>query len=227
MIRLMSEAQHIWWIRHGESDSNAGARTANAAAPVLTELGWQQARATAQIFKQAPDRVITTSFVRTGQTAQPLLERFPGLPQAQWPVQEFVELSYRNRNNSNAEEREPKVRAYWEAADPDYHDGEGAESFRQLMARADWAIGAMHKAEPGLTVVYSHGLFMKAMIWQLLRGSSEISQATMRQMFAFHGAVLLPNCALIRFELRDHTLWMQPPDVSHLSLVSTQTALDP
>lgn len=223
----MSDPKHIWWIRHGESDSNAGARTANAAAPVLTELGWQQARATAQIFKQAPDRVVTTSFVRTGQTAQPLFERFPNLPHTQWPVQEFVELSFLNRNNTDAEEREPKVRAYWETADPDYHDGEGAESFRQLMARVDWAIEAMHRAEPGLTAIYSHGLFMKAMLWQLLRGSTEISQATMRQMFAFHGAVLLPNCAVIRFELRDHRLIMQPPDASHLSLVSTQTALDP
>jgi 2,3-bisphosphoglycerate-dependent phosphoglycerate mutase len=223
----MSDPKHIWWIRHGESDSNAGARTANAAAPVLTELGWQQARATAHIFKQAPDRAATTSFVRTGQTAQPLLERFPDLPHTQWPVQEFVELSYLNRNNSNAEEREPKVRAYWEAADPDYHDGEGAESFRQLIARVDWAIEAMYKAESGLTVVYSHGLFMKALLWQLLRGSKDISHATMRQLYSFLSAIPLPNCAVIRFEINAHKLSMQPPDVSHLSLVSTQTALDP
>lgn len=217
----------IWWIRHGESDSNAGARTASAAAPVLTEKGWIEARSTAVLFSEPPARVITSSFIRTKQTALPLLERFPNIPQEEWPVQELVELSALNRNNTTPEEREPKVNAYWEAADPEYCDGEGAESFRALLERVDGVLERMRRLEDGLTVIFSHGLFMRALLWQMWRGSDEVSNKSMRAFIYFFLSIQLPNCAIVRMRLEDGRWYISPADISHLSVVTAQERFDP
>ncbi len=219
----------VWWIRHGESDSNAGASTVSGAAPVLTELGWAQARSMLSLFDQAPDLLVTSPYIRTKQTAQPLLEHFPSLLQEEWPVQEFDELSYANRNHSNRAERLPKVEAFWERSDPDYCDGEGAESFRSLLARVDATIERMQHLARGRTVIFSHGLFIRAIIWQLWRNSTEISHQTMRAFIYFYMALPLPNCAILRFQLGLDGRWlMAQPDISHLSLVTAQPGvLDP
>lgn len=219
--------KEIWWIRHGESDSNAGARTASAAAPVLTPRGWAEARSTAEVFLEPPARVITSPFIRTKQTAAPLLERFPMVPQEEWTVQEFVELSALNRNNTTPEEREPRANAYWEAADPEYCDGEGAESFRDLLGRVDGALERMRQVGDGLTVIYSHGLFMRALLWQMWRNSDEISHKSMRAFIYFFLSLQLPNCAIVRMRPQNGQWYMSPPDISHLHIITAQERFDP
>lgn len=194
---------------------------------MLTPRGWIEARSTAAVFTRPPARVITSAFIRTKQTAAPLLERFPDIPQEEWPVQEFVELSALNRNNTTPEEREPKANAYWEAADPDYCDGEGAESFRGLLERIDGVLERMPQLGDGLTVIYSHGLFMRALLWQLWRNSDEVSTKSMRAFIYFFLSIQLPNCAIVRMRLEDGHWYMSPPDISHLSVVTAQERFDP
>ena len=213
----------IWWIRHGESDSNAGARTANAAAPVLTELGWQQARAVPKAFEQAPDLIVSSSFIRTKQTAQPLLERFPEVRQEEWPVQEFTELSYLNRNHTSGAERLPQLEEYWSRLDPDYLDGEGAETFRDLMGRVEETLGRMRGLE-GFTAIFGHGLFMRAMLWRLLAQPERLDSAAMRRYALFHDSLWIPNCAVVRMRRLEGRLFLNPPDVSHLTGVGVTRA---
>ncbi|WP_299431015.1 histidine phosphatase family protein [uncultured Meiothermus sp.] len=215
----------VWWIRHGESDSNAGQRTANAAAPVLTELGWRQARSLARAFGQAPDRVVTSPFIRTKQTAQPLLERFPQVLQEEWPVQEFTELSHVHRNHTSAEERWPHLEQYWARCDPDYWDGEGAETFRHLLGRIDAALGRMNRLT-GLTVVFGHGLFMRAMLWQMLRTERDLDEPAMRRYLHFHRSLWIPNCAIVRMICRNGRWYTAPPDVHHLDAQEVQKVSD-
>jgi len=81
----------ILFIRHAESESNAGLRTEHPATIRLTERGQAQAALTAQ-FLPRPALLVTSPYQRTKATAAPLLARFPGAPQAEWPVQEFTFL---------------------------------------------------------------------------------------------------------------------------------------
>lgn len=215
---MPADPVQIWWIRHGESDSNAGARTASAAAPVLTERGWQQARALLQALDRAPDLVVTSPFIRTQQSAQPLLERFPGVRQEEWPIQEFTELSFANRNHTSGLERLPLLEEYWSRLDPDYLDGEGAETFRNLMARVEETVGRMRRLE-GFTLLFGHGLFMRALLWWLLAQPERIDGAAMRRYALFHEALWIPNAAIVRMQLVEGRLFWSSPDVSHLAQI--------
>ena len=205
----------VWWIRHGESNSNVGERTASAAAPILTERGWQEARRVPLAFEHAPDLLVTSSYIRTKQTASPLLEQFPQIPQQEWTIQEFTELSFAHRNNTAPQERAPIIREYWETLDPQHHDGEGAESFEDLVNRVDSALRAMDTLE-GFTAVFSHGLFMRVLLWRMLTGPQAVNSRAMRQYRAFHQGTWIPNCAIVRMEQLSGHWYFTAPDVTHL-----------
>src|SRR3546814_2546707 len=57
----------------------------------------------------------------------------------------------------------PHLERYWSAADPDYCDGEGAESFRALLGRCDAALARLAAMPPtSLVYVFGHGQFIQA-----------------------------------------------------------------
>src|SRR3546814_10538575 len=101
----------------------------------LTERGHEQARAVAASWTQAPALIVTSPYTRTRQTAAPTIARFPDAPVETWPIEEFTYLQPARWNGTRSAERMPHLERYWSAADPDYCDGEGAESFRALLGR--------------------------------------------------------------------------------------------
>src|SRR3546814_20148344 len=57
----------------------------------------------------------------------------------------------------------PHRERYWSAADPDYCDGEGAESFRALLGRCEAALARLAAMPPAsLVYVFGHGQFIQA-----------------------------------------------------------------
>src|SRR5437667_5839167 len=82
----------VWFIRHGESESNAGLPTHDPVFIDLTFTGHQQARKIANACKEVPSRVIVSHYQRTQQTALPTLEKFTMEPEV-WDVHEFTYLS--------------------------------------------------------------------------------------------------------------------------------------
>ena len=72
----------IYLVRHGESIANTGAKTPSAKDTHLTELGKKQAREFADKITQEPDLIVISPYVRTYQTALPLIEKFPNVPTA-------------------------------------------------------------------------------------------------------------------------------------------------
>ena len=83
----------IQLIRHAESEGNAGLPTNDPASIPLTHHGYEQAAALAATFTTAPDLIIVSPFIRTQQTAAPLIARFPEVPVEKWAVQEFTYLN--------------------------------------------------------------------------------------------------------------------------------------
>jgi broad specificity phosphatase PhoE len=151
------------FIRHGQSTGNIGVPCHDLSMPELTELGWQQARNVAEAWTERPSLIVTSSYLRTQQTAVPTIERYPGVPVELWPVQEFTYLQPSRWNGSLAAERMPHIERYWKEADPAYCDGEGAESFETLLRRAGSALERLQSLpEQALVYIFSHGQFMQA-----------------------------------------------------------------
>ena len=151
----------VHFVRHGESAANAGNATSDPALIPLTEKGWAQARAVAESFEQAPSLIVTSPFERAQDTAQPTIQRFPGVPVETWAVEEFTYLSPGRCANTTAAERKPWVENYWVSADPDFVDGPGTESFAGLIQRARESLRRLH-GMTGTVAVFGHGQFIQA-----------------------------------------------------------------
>lgn len=153
----------VVFIRHGQSTGNAGLPSSDLATIELTDLGWQQARAVAAGWAEAPTLLVTSPFLRTQQMAAPTIERFPGVPVEVWPVEEFTYLQPARWNGTRSAGRAPHLVRYWGQADPAYCDGAGAESFGTLLRRAEAALSRL-AALPAdsLVYVFSHGQFIQA-----------------------------------------------------------------
>ena len=106
------------FVRHGQSTGNAGIPCDDLALLSLTELGWQQARKVAVSWTQTPDLIVTSSYLRTQQTAAPTVERFPGVRVEVWPTEEFTYLQPSRWNGTLSAERMPHIVRYWEKAEP-------------------------------------------------------------------------------------------------------------
>ena len=172
----------VWFIRHGESIANAGEPTDDPATIPLSDKGWLQAEEVSASFDRTPDLIVTSPFLRTHQTAQPTLARFPSVPHEVWPVHEFTCLSPLTCVNTTAEQRHPRVTAFWNHGDPEHIDGQGAESFAQMLERVHDMLDRLEQLECGLIAIFSHGQFIRATC--LLLEHPELTQRELMRCFS-------------------------------------------
>lgn len=193
--------RQIWFIRHAQSCANAGLATTHPTSIPLTDKGQNQARAIAQEIESAPDLIVTSPFLRTLQTAQPTLAKFPDAAHAQWPIQEFTFLSPARCRGTTTAERLPWVQEYWARADPDYNDGDGAESFRAFVERVRDAWKAVQDPALGeFVLLFSHGQFMSALNWQVLNGWKGVDGELMLEFHRFHREKPVANSAVLEIQ---------------------------
>ncbi|WP_158213178.1 histidine phosphatase family protein [Pigmentiphaga sp. NML080357] len=188
----------LWLIRHGQSTANAGEATSDAGASPLTELGREQAETAARHIDRPPDTLIVSPFRRAQETAAPILRRWPDTRAQIWPIQEFTYLSAAKCAGLNVFERRPLADAYWERADPDYRDGDDAESFMQFAARLREFHERVQKLG-GFVVAVGHGQFFHAYQQALTMGL----EATPQWMRNFRATDLLSpieNGQIVRIE---------------------------
>ena len=194
----------VWFIRHGESVSNADLPTRHPALSELTPRGHREAEYVAQAFSQEPDLIVVSPYVRARETAVPTQKRFPKTPVVEWPVHEFTYLHPEKYNGTIGSERAPAARAYWQRNDPfEHEDGEG-ESFADLLARINVTKEnlAAHPAE--FVALFSHGLFLRAFIWSLLTGIREATPAAMRSYHQFVKGIWMENGAIFEGRFNDN-----------------------
>ncbi len=120
----------VWFIRHAESEANAGLPSSSPIQVGLTAKGIKQAKQIALSFQKPPDLIITSPYMRTKQTAEPTLQRFPDVLHEEWPVHEFTYLTRFLDQPTTISDRRPTVNAFRQRRDPFYTDGEGAECVR-------------------------------------------------------------------------------------------------
>ena len=191
----------VWLIRHGESVSNANLPTGNPAETALTEKGFWQAECISRAFMVEPDLIVISPYLRARQTAVPTLNRFPTVLHEEWPVYEFTYLNPARYQGTTGTERRPYALAYWERSDPcEEEDGSG-ESFAGLMARVQDTVARLRQHPSPFIVVFSHGLFLRALIWSVLTGITEATPQTMKQYHHFIQALQIPNGAIVKAKL--------------------------
>ncbi len=189
--------QKVWFIRHGESVSNADLPTVHPAESELTSRGHEEAMLIAQAFTAVPDLIVVSSYVRARETAVPTQTRFPHVPVTTWPVHEFSYLHPERYNGTTGTERSPFAQAYWQRNDPWEEEGGGGESFAALLARVQETLQLVREETVGFTAVFSHGLFLRALLWSVLTGITEASPEAMERYRHFASGVWLPNGAIL------------------------------
>jgi broad specificity phosphatase PhoE len=208
-------------IRHGQSASNAGEVTQYPDTIPLTRLGHAQAATVAACFNASPRLVVFSSFDRAVQTAIPLCERYPDVPVAVWPVQEFTYLAPDRYIGTCRADRGNAVGEYWKRLDPRHRDGPGAETFVEFWDRVE-AFWDRCQTLHGHVVVFTHGQFLRGLMLRFVAGPLGVEEAMLR-FRAFRQAVGIPNASMVLFQLSQRGRLLSPVLTSHLSsgLLST------
>lgn len=206
----------VWLIRHTESISNANMRTEHPVQSELTAQGFAAAQHLPGVFTQAPDLFVVSSYVRAKQTAVPTLERFPTVPQEEWPVHEFTYLDTNHYRGTTGSERAPVAQAYWQRNDPLHNEGDG-ESFADLVHRVQGIITRLRQHPASFIAIFSHGLFLRALVWYVLAEGPAVTAASMRRYSRFVRAVKAPNGSICRAQFPSSgPIYLSGFDTSHL-----------
>lgn len=207
----------VWFVRHTESVSNANLPTTHPAESPLTPRGEVQARQLVQAFPARPDLIVVSPFVRARQTAVPVIAHFDPVPVEQWPVHEFTYLAPDRYRGTTGSERSPLAHAYWQRNDPAYKDDGQGESFAELLARVHAFTQRLRQRPERWIVVFSHGLFLRALVWALLSGAAAPDADAMSRYSHFVRAVRMPNGAICRAEFAENgRVSLSPFDTTHL-----------
>jgi broad specificity phosphatase PhoE len=109
------------------------------------------------------------------------------------------------------------MEAYWERGDPLYNDGAGAESFADLIGRIQSTLERIRRFEAGFLVLFSHGLFTRALLWWLLATPQATDATDMRRCNSFITAVKMPNTAILPMRLGPGgEVWFSPFSTAQL-----------
>ncbi len=156
-------ANEIWMVRHGQSVANNGgvATTRHCDIP-LTAAGENAAREFALKFNRAPDLIVMSPYLRTHQSAAPLIAKYPSVPTEIWPVQEFDYLDNKKCIGTTYETRRGLCMEYIERNDADWRDGPDTETFNEMIQRARDFIARARMRQEKFIVVFSHGNFISA-----------------------------------------------------------------
>ena len=185
--------KNVRLIRHGESAANAGEPTRDHASIPLTAKGLEQAQMIAHFHTSAPDLIVASPFLRAQATAQATTAIYPSAAFETWPIHEFTYLAPARCVDTTLAQRRGWVDAYWERSDPAFSDGDGAESFIDLVTRVRAFLKRLAEQSATDIGVFSHGQVINTVRWLLERGPQEIDGRAMRDWREYEIANHLDN----------------------------------
>ena len=188
--------REIWFIRHGESIANAGARTVEASGYELSELGFRQAAQLAAALHHEPELIVHSPYTRARQTAEPTIRRHGTVAVEEWSVQEVQYLDPAKCVGTTQEERRALSHSYWDRCDPE-HTEPNAESFTVFINRVRQALAGFSQRRERRTFVFSHGQFMSAIAWLALSRPAVLDSAAMARFYKFIHGYAVPNGSVL------------------------------
>ena len=176
----------IFLIRHAESEANINGKTLSHASIALSENGHIQAQNLCSTLPKI-DHVMVSKYLRTQQTAAPILEKYKLDFEVDDHLHEFSYLSEQKCANTNLNDRKAWVNAYWERMDYQHRDADDAESFEDLYLRVKAFHDKLKIVAEDYAVkhlaVFSHGQFLQLLIMQIQQPRS-LTKELMKQFRA-------------------------------------------
>lgn len=128
-------ARSVFFVRHGESQSNAGGMTMPRADIPLTDAGRLHAIEVANRLPVRPARILSSPFLRAVDTAEPYAERTVIEVEFQPLLREFDMIDPTLISGMNQSQRRPIADKFWHEANPHMQFGKNAETFDAFAAR--------------------------------------------------------------------------------------------
>lgn len=152
----------ILFIRHAESEGNVGDIVFPHGHVIkITEKGKKQSTDLAEILDK-PDRIIVSKYIRTIETAEPTIRKFPETDVHLWlDIHEFGSVCPENITGKSVEDARKLYTDYWQKADPFFKDSEHVESFKEFVDRLRRVIFKLKKIDNGLNYIFTHGWVIK------------------------------------------------------------------
>lgn len=158
----------VYFVRHGESDSNLD-HISRGAASVLTERGQDQARRLAERFSQtAFDVIISSHYRRAVQTAE-IISQHTKLPHI--ICEDFHEVRFPSVNQGRHSESpealatNAEVMAHFGELDWRHSD---EETYFEQLERAKRALGFLEERPEATMLVVSHGTYLRFLMASMM-----------------------------------------------------------
>lgn len=187
--------RRVFFVRHGQSSSNAGELSVPHAEVPLTALGEAQSRAVALLLPEAPALVLSSPYIRALQTAAPYCERCGAHVHAVDLLHEFDAFAFHLIEGMTGAQRRPVTAEFWGKADPLLRTGEDKETFTEFAARVQAFESVVLPVLPNDTVVFGHGTWIALLVWRLL-GFNPLIDGGMRRFRTFQQGLPMPNASI-------------------------------
>ncbi len=191
------QVTRLYLIRHGQSAGNAEGRFGGHSATPLSDLGFLQARTTAEaLARERIDAIYSSDLLRAVQTATPLSELID-VPIIQTPA--FRERHVGVLEGLTFDEsREKHPRDYYALVNRDVnHVIRKGESYRQLLKRVNRELRQIMDSHRGERIaIFSHTGAICFMTLQMIGAIDRFTRQT--------PWLVTSNCGINRFEIRGH-----------------------
>ncbi|MDO4224120.1 MAG: histidine phosphatase family protein [Acinetobacter sp.] len=192
----------LYFVRHGQSLANTGAKSMPDVDIPLTECGIHQAQILQQNWQQQslpnPSHIYASPMLRAKQTAaifnQPFGLNIDIVPS----LSEFSYLSYQTVAGMTGDERAVVAQHYWQAVALDERDGGDADSFIGFYQRVADFRQQIDDFEHN-SVFFGHGMWIAMLAWQLMGGGAESLQDKMK-FRQFQMALPMYNTVVYRLD---------------------------
>ena len=188
----------VYLIRHGESESNAGRATSSFANIRLTAAGHVQAKSFAQDFAILPSLIVTSSFLRARQTAGYFSDLHKEVAVFEWPVHEYVFVTFPESAATTRLQRKPVVDDYWKRNNPK-EKNVGSESFYEFWSRVKHVYDLVRRERAERVVIFTHEFFMQAFAFGVERQFPDCSAQIMSQLYAQSRSTPIDNLSVREF----------------------------
>lgn len=194
----------LYFIRHGQSLANTGAKSLPDFEIPLTELGQTQAKtllANWQNMDLNPTHIYHSQMLRAKQTAQVFADNF-NLPLQELDLlNEFRCLSFATVADMVGEQRAEVAKNFWQTADISHRDGEDSDSFEQFLARVNGIIQQADDFDDN-SLFFCHGIWIGLLAWRLL-GCEVKNNADMQRFRQFQTALPMDNTVVYQLKIEN------------------------
>ena len=189
----------IYLIRHAQSESNAGQTVRPNHQINITDVGKTQAQELADWLSANVTEPVTEIFVsqylRTHQTAQPYLQSTKRTATVIEELHEFNFLDFDTIKDLSFDDIRVIADDFWQQHSA-HRASELTDSFEHFVARVQKVRAYFDALPDGTYLVFTHGMWIGMLIWQLLLGDSP-RLYNMKKFREFELATRPKNCEVL------------------------------